>query len=99
MKKAKRVLSSVLVILMVFAVIPLTASAATNTGKCGPNLTWTLDTETGELTAIIIFGRPKFFGLIGKQEDIIIPWKDIKVIGPETVLVSSDSAKFAALLG
>lgn len=58
-----------------------------------------LDTETGELTAIIIFGRPKFFGLIGKQEDIIIPWKDIKVIGPETVLVSSDSAKFAALLG
>ena len=58
-----------------------------------------LDTETGELTAIIIFGRPKFFSLIGKQEDIIIPWKDIKVIGPETVLVSSDSAKFAALLG
>lgn len=58
-----------------------------------------LDTKTGELTAIIIFGRPKFFGLIGKQEDIIIPWKDIKVIGPETVLVSSDSAKFAALLG
>ena len=58
-----------------------------------------LDTETGELTAIIIFGRPKFFGLIGKQEDINIPWKDIKVIGPETVLVSSDSAKFAALLG
>ena len=57
------------------------------------------DAETGELTAIIIFGRPKFFGLIGKQEDIIIPWKDIKVIGPETVLVSSDSAKFAALLG
>lgn len=58
-----------------------------------------LDTDSGDLTAIIIFGRPKFFGLIGKQEDIIIPWKEIKVIGPETVLVNSDSAKFATLLG
>ncbi len=50
-----------------------------------------LDTLKGTLTAIIIFGRYKFFGLFGKEEDIIIPWDDIKVIGDETVLVSTEA--------
>ena len=57
-----------------------------------------LDTESGTLTAIVIFGRPRLLGLIGKQDDIIIPWKDIKVIGKETVLVTADSSKFAGLI-
>lgn len=57
-----------------------------------------LDTESGNLTAIIIFGRPRLLGLIGKQDDIIIPWKDIKVIGKETVLVTADSSKYAGLI-
>ena len=50
-----------------------------------------LDTLNGTLTAIIIFGRYKFFGLFGKEEDIVIPWTDIKVIGDETVLVSTEA--------
>ncbi len=50
-----------------------------------------LDTKSGTLISLIIYGRPRFFGLFGKSEDIIIPWCDIEVIGPETVLVSSDS--------
>ncbi len=57
-----------------------------------------LDTESGALTAIVIFGRPRLLGLIGKQDDIIIPWKDIKVIGKETVLVTADSSKYAGLI-
>ena len=48
------------------------------------------DTENGELTSIIIFGKPKAFGLFGKEDDVIIPWKDIEVIGEETVLVRND---------
>ena len=50
-----------------------------------------LDTESGILTAIIIYGRLRFFGLFGREPDTVIPWKDIVVIGDETVLVSSDS--------
>ena len=50
------------------------------------------DTESGILTAIIIYGRLRFFGLFGREADTVIPWKDIVVIGEETVLVSSDSA-------
>lgn len=49
-----------------------------------------LDTGSGCLTSIIIFGRFKFFGLFGKEEDIVIPWNDIKVIGNETILVNTE---------
>ena len=50
-----------------------------------------LDTHSGSLISLIIYGRPRFLGLFGKAEDIVIPWCDIEVIGPETVLVKSDS--------
>ncbi len=46
------------------------------------------DIEKGCLTSIIIYGRPKFFGLFGREDDIRILWKDISVIGNETVLVN-----------
>jgi len=49
-----------------------------------------LDIETGELISIIIFGKPRLFGFFGRDEDIVISWKDIKVIGNETVLVSTE---------
>ena len=46
-----------------------------------------IDTCTGCLVPVIIFGRSKFFGLFGRYEDIKICWKDIKVIGDDTILV------------
>jgi len=49
-----------------------------------------LDTQSGALTAIVIFGRLRFFGLFGREEDITIPWADINVIGNETILVSTE---------
>ena len=53
-----------------------------------------LDTTNGSLTSIIIFGRLRFFGLLGREEDIVIPWNDIKVIGNETVLVNTEPPLF-----
>ena len=47
-------------------------------------------TETGSLTAIILPGRPRFFGILGRDDDVVIPWSDIEVIGQETVLVSTE---------
>lgn len=49
-----------------------------------------LDTSNGSLTSIVIFGRIKALGLFGKEEDIIIPWRDISVIGEETILVNTE---------
>ncbi len=49
-----------------------------------------LDTCTGQLLAIVIFGRGKCFGLLGHEADIVIPWCDIKVIGEDTIIVCFD---------
>ena len=49
--------------------------------------------ENGCLSAIIIWGKSKFFDLIGPREDIRIPWKNIQVIGDETVLVCVDECE------
>ena len=50
-----------------------------------------VNTTTGKLESIIIYGRPRALGLFGKYDDIVIPWSDIEVIGAETVLVKSES--------
>lgn len=47
----------------------------------------TIDTCTAEVLCLVIFGRRKCFGLLGREDDIQIPWKDIKVIGDDAVLV------------
>ena len=53
-----------------------------------------MNTETGALTSIIIFGKMRFLGFFGLEEDIVIPWEDIKVIGSETVLVNTEPPIF-----
>ncbi len=52
------------------------------------------DTENGNLTALVIYGRPRALGFLGHESDVLIPWKDIEVIGPETVLVSSEAIHY-----
>ena len=46
------------------------------------------DSEGGKITSFIIYGRLRFFGLLGRDEDIRIPFEEISVIGNETILVS-----------
>lgn len=42
--------------------------------------------ETGEITAIIVPGGNKIFG-IGSKNDIVIPWNKIRRIGDDIILV------------
>ena len=46
-----------------------------------------LDTENGKLSSIVIFGKSKGFGIFGREDDTIIPWENISIIGDETILV------------
>ena len=46
------------------------------------------NTASGALSALVIPGRPRVLGLFGHEEDIIIPWSEIEVIGQETILVT-----------
>lgn len=48
-----------------------------------------LDIETGNLLSIIVPGGYKFFGILGRENDIVIPWANIEKIGDDIILVSS----------
>jgi YlmC/YmxH family sporulation protein len=50
-----------------------------------------IDSLTGKIESVVIFGKPRILGLFGKREDIIIPWAEIEVLGTETILVKSNS--------
>ncbi len=60
----------------------------------GPVCDVQIDTCTGQLEAIVVFSPGRFLGLLGSGEDIIIPWCEIKVIGPDTVLVGVKPPEF-----
>jgi YlmC/YmxH family sporulation protein len=47
-----------------------------------------LDTENGKLSSLVIFGKAKAFGLFGREDDLVIPWENIEIIGEETILVN-----------
>ncbi len=46
-----------------------------------------MNLESAQLTAVVIYGRLKLLGILGREPDLVIPWKDIKLIGDDTVLV------------
>ena len=48
------------------------------------------DTCTAKICRLVIFGKAKFFGLFGREDDMEISWGDIEVIGEDTILVSCD---------
>ena len=45
------------------------------------------DSRDGRITALVIPGRARFFGLFGREEDIILPWSAICRMGEDIVLV------------
>ena len=46
-----------------------------------------LDLQSARLTAVVIYGRPRLFGLLGREEDLVIPWERIQLIGEDIILV------------
>lgn len=56
------------------------------------------DTAKGSLEMLVIYGRPRFFGLFGREDDIVIPWQEVEVIGQETILINTDPGPLMSLL-
>lgn len=50
-----------------------------------------IDTGSARVSAIVIYGRLRWLGLLGRDDDIVIRWQDIQVIGDDTVLVQYNS--------
>ena len=47
----------------------------------------TADLESGVITSIIVPGNSKVLNLFAGNNDIVIPWQDIKCIGEDIILV------------
>ena len=47
-----------------------------------------IDLETGQVKALIVPGRRRFFGLLGREEDKYIPWDAISRFGEDIILVA-----------
>ena len=45
------------------------------------------DPRTAALEGLILLGRPRLFGLLGRQEDVFIPWQEIETVGADVILV------------
>jgi YlmC/YmxH family sporulation protein len=46
-----------------------------------------INIQTGKIDAVIIGGTGKVLGFFGRDEDIVIPWKNILKIGEDVILV------------
>ncbi len=47
----------------------------------------TADLESGIITSIIVPGNSKLLNMFSSNNDIIIPWQNIKCIGDDVILV------------
>ncbi|MCL1832146.1 MAG: YlmC/YmxH family sporulation protein [Oscillospiraceae bacterium] len=54
------------------------------------------ETRTAKICDLIVFGQSRFFGLFGRDDDFVIPWNDVEVIGGDTILVSCDFPQLSA---
>ncbi len=48
-----------------------------------------VDLESGQVRALVVPGKRRFFGLFGREEDKIIPWNAVKRFGEDIILVEN----------
>ena len=59
-----------------------------------------LDTSSGQIKALVVYGRLRLFGLLGREEDTVFPWSAVKRFGEDIILVETDpSARRQAIRG
>ena len=46
--------------------------------------------ETASITGVILYGRLKLFGLLGREEDRYIPWSSVRRFGEDIILVEQE---------
>jgi len=49
-----------------------------------------INMETGVIESIIIPSESKLFRVLSKENDIVIPWEDIKKIGIDVILIDKN---------
>ncbi|MBR1779359.1 MAG: YlmC/YmxH family sporulation protein [Clostridia bacterium] len=47
-----------------------------------------IDTVSAKVLGVVVFGRLRFFGLFGREDDLFVRWDEISVVGDDTLLVN-----------
>ena len=50
-----------------------------------------LDLERGAVEAVVIQGRPRLWGLLGREPDLVVPWSAVRRVGEDIILVDTAS--------
>ena len=45
------------------------------------------DPDSGQIAALVVPDRPRLFGLLGRGEDVVIPWSAVRRFGEDLILV------------
>lgn len=48
-----------------------------------------VDLESGQVRALVVPGRLRLFGLLGREEDRVFPWEAGRRFGADTILVET----------
>ena len=46
-----------------------------------------VDLDSGAVTRLIVPGRPRLLGLLGREEALAFPWESVRRFGADTILV------------
>ena len=54
-----------------------------------------MDIEKSAVQSFVIYGRERLFGILGREDDVVIPCSEIKVVGNDVILIKhSQQASF-----
>lgn len=51
-----------------------------------------VDLDSGQVRALVVPGRRRFFGLLGREEDHYIPWDSVRRFGEDIILVGGEQS-------
>lgn len=53
-----------------------------------------IDLDTGQVHALVVPGRLRLFGLLGRERERVFPWSAIRCFGEDIILVDGEGEKF-----
>ena len=58
-----------------------------------------VDLETGKIRSLVVPGRLRLFGLLGREEDRLFPWEAVRRFGEDIILVETGGPSGGASRG
>ncbi|MCM1506344.1 MAG: YlmC/YmxH family sporulation protein [Ruminococcus flavefaciens] len=53
-----------------------------------------MNIEKSSVQSFVIYGRERFFGILGREDDVVIPCSEIKVVGNDVVLIKHSETSY-----